>query len=76
MAKDPTVGIVCIRAALILGRARALLQKCRAWAGLCAWATHTHVRHARVCSVSTWWWAARVEFVFPFLKELEIAFHL
>ena len=30
LAKDPTVGIVCIRAALILGRARALLQKCRA----------------------------------------------
>ena len=28
LAKDPTVGIVCIRAALILGRARELLQKC------------------------------------------------
>ena len=27
LAKDPTVGIVCIRAALILGRARVLLQK-------------------------------------------------
>ena len=30
LAKDPNVGIVCIRAALILGRARALLQKCHA----------------------------------------------
>ena len=29
LAKDPTIGIVCIRVALILGRARVLLQKCR-----------------------------------------------
>ena len=45
------------------------------WAGLCVWTVHAHAHHVRVWATSAWWWAARVEFIFPFLKELEIALY-